>query len=85
MTAATVRRCTACRSAGAVTMDIMSTIITTTTAAPPTTVIPPPAATAKISAVAHETNASRQSGHHGNGQPDFDAVTQNIHFISTGQ
>jgi hypothetical protein len=51
------------------------------TAAPPATVIPPPATAAIISAVAHDTDASRQRGQHHNEQADFDPANQTVRKI----
>jgi hypothetical protein len=46
--------------------------------APPPAAISPPAAAATS---AHPAYASRQSGQHGNGQPDLDLVNQSFCLI----
>ena len=79
-TATTVRRSATSRSARAVTMHIVASVVTTAATAPPTAVTPPPTTdittVAIITVVAHETDATRHAGQHRNGQPDFNLVSQ---------
>jgi hypothetical protein len=80
-----VRDSTTGRSAGAITMHIVSAIITTATTAPPTTVTPPPAtditSVVIITIAAQDTDASRQGSQRRNGQTDLHRPDQTVYKI----
>jgi hypothetical protein len=71
MSASAMRRSATGSSTGAKAMDIAPPV--TASAPPPADISPPPAA-----AAAHNAHASRQSGQHGDCQPDLDPVNQGI-------